>query len=109
MGYIFQGVLHLNKVVDQPLGKRGLHSLNGLQGKNTEICKRPPRQWFLCGFFSNISHKSPPWKTGATQFEWITTSKLPDMHQTTKAMGFMRSLFQYYIQITSLENGDNTV
>ena len=31
------------------------------------------------------------------------------MHETTEAMGFIRSFFHYYTQITPLENGGQTV
>ena len=58
----------------------------------------------LCGNFSIITHKSPSWKTGTTKFEWITTKKFWNLHETTKAVGFMRSHFHYYTQIT-LYNG----
>ena len=64
-------LLHTN----HPLGKRGLYSLNGLQAKNSKICTKPLRQWVLWGPFSIVIHKSPPWKTGATQFEWITSKQ----------------------------------
>ena len=50
------------------LGKRVLHSLDGLQAKNSNICKKPLRQWVLWVSFSIITHISPPWKTGATEF-----------------------------------------
>ena len=46
---------------------------------------------------------------GATQFEWITSKKIRNLHENTKAMAFMRSLFYYYTQIAPLENGVNTV
>ena len=83
-----------------PLGKRGPYSLNGLQAKKFKICTKPLRQWVLWGPFSIIIHKSPPWKTGATQFEWITSNQLRILHETTMAMGFMRLFFHYYTQIT---------
>ena len=98
-------LLHTN----QHLGKRGPHSLNGLSAKISKICTRPLRQWVLWGPFSIITHKLPPWKTGATQFKWITSKKFRNLHKTTEAMGFMTSLFHNYTQITTLENGDHTV
>ena len=102
--FAFQ-LLHTNHT----LGKRGPHSLNGLQAKSPEICTKPPRQWVLWGPSSIITHKISPWKTGAIQFEWITSKKIQNLHETTKAMGFMRSLFHYYTQITPLENGGHEV
>ena len=66
-------LLHTN----HPLGKRGPHSLNRLQAKKSEICMKPLSQSVLWGRFSISTHKSPPWKTGATQFGWITSSKIP--------------------------------
>ena len=41
---------------------------------------------------------------GATQFEWITSKKIRHLHETTEAMGSMRSLSHLYTQITPLEN-----
>ena len=32
-----------------------------------------------------------------------------NLHETTEAMGIMRSLFHYYTQITTLENGGQKV
>ena len=92
-----------------PLGNRGPYSLNELQAKKIKIFTKQLRQWVLWGPFSIIIHKSPPWKTGATQFEWITSNQLQSLHETTKPMGFMRLLFHYYTQITPLKNGGHTV
>ena len=92
-----------------PLEKWGPHSLNGLEAKNSEICKKTLRQWVLEGPFSIITYKSPPWKMGATQFEWITSKKIRNLHENTKAMGFIRSTFHYYTQITPLENGGQKI
>ena len=89
-------LLHTN----YPLGKRGSHSLNGIQTKNSEICTKPLRQWVSWGPFSIITYKSPIWKAGITQFEWITSKK---NEICTKPMNFRRSLFHYYIQITQPE------
>ena len=96
--------LHWN----HPLGKLGPHSLNGLQAKS-EICTKPLWQWVLWGPFTIITHKSPPWKTGATWFEWITSKKFRNLHETTEEMGSMRSFFHYYTEITPLENWGHTV
>ena len=59
--------------------------------------------------FPLLNTNHPPWKTGATQFEWITSKKIQYLHENTKAMGFMRLLFHHYTQITPLENGGHTV
>ena len=77
-------------------------------------CITTPKKWkfarnlrgnrVLCGNFSIITHKSPSWKQGTTKFEWITTKKFWHLHETTKAVCFMRSHFHYYTQIT-LYNG----
>ena len=75
-------LLHTNHT----LGKRGPHSLNRLQAKNSEICTKPLKQWVLWGPFSIITHKSTPWKTGATQFESITSNKIRNLHETSGAM-----------------------
>ena len=83
--------------------------MNGLEAKNSETCKKTLRQWVLEGPFSIITHKSPPWKMGATQFEWITSKKIRNLHEKTKAMGFIRSIFHYYTQITHFENGGQKI
>ena len=79
-----------------------------IQAKS-EISTKPWTQWVLWGRFSIITHKSPPWKTGATQIEWITSKKIRNLHEIIEAMGFRRSIFHYYTQITHLENGGHTV
>ena len=67
------------------------------------------RQWILWGHFSIFAHKSPPWKTGATRFEWITSKKLQNLHETTEPMDFRRSFFHLYRQIITMENEGYTV
>ena len=42
--------------INYPLGKRGPHSLNGLQAKNPAFCAEPLRQGVLFGPFSIIAH-----------------------------------------------------
>ena len=37
--------------------------------------------------FPLLHTNHPPWKTGATQFEWITSKKFHNLHETTEAMG----------------------
>ena len=49
-----------------------------------------------------------PWKTGTTQFPWVT-NRFRKYQKTTEPMCFMRSLFLYFTQITPLKNGDNTL
>ena len=70
---------------------------------------KPLSQRVLGGRSTIITNKSPPWKKGAIQFGWITSKNFQNMHETSEAMGFMRSLFHYYTQITPLENGGHTV
>ena len=91
------------------LGKRGSHHLNGLQPTIFEICTNQLMQMVLWGPFSIISHKSPPSKTWTTKFASITSNQFRKFHETIEAMGFMRSFFHFFTQITPLENGDHTV
>ena len=88
-----------------PLENRGHAVIIKLQAKNSDICTKPLRQLVLWGPSSIITHKISPLKSGVIQFEWITSKKIQNLHETTKAMGFMRSLFHYYSQITPLGNG----
>ena len=90
------------------LGKRGPHSSHGLQ-TDFENFKKPLSQCVLCGPFSFISHKSHPWKTGTTHFALITKKSFQNLQQTIELKGFMRTSFNYFIQIIPLENGDHTV
>ena len=65
---------------------------------------KPQSQRVLGGRFTIITNKSAPWKKGAIQFEWITSKNFRNMHETSEAMGFMRSYFHnfhYYTQINS--------
>ena len=87
----------------------GPPSLHALKATKFEICTKPRRQWVLWGRFSIITHNSPLWKTGTTQFEWIVNQKFQNLNVITVSMGFMRSLFHYYTQITPLESEDHTV
>ena len=91
------------------LGKQGSHNLNGLQTTYFEIRSNPLMQMVLWGPVSIISYKSPTWKTGITPFEWITTNNFRNLHESTDANGFMRSLFHYFTQITPFENGDHII
>ena len=43
-------LLHTN----HPPGKRGLHSLNELQGKNSQIWMKAPRHWVFLGFYGKV-------------------------------------------------------
>ena len=95
-------ILHFHLYhTNQLLGKRGSYNLNGLHPTIIKICTKPLRQWVLCGRFSIITHKSPPWKKGAIRFEWTTSKNFRYMHETTQAMGFMRSLFRHYYGLWS--------
>ena len=92
-----------------PLENRGHAVIIKLQAKNSDICTKPLRQLVLWGPSSIITHKISPLKSGVIQFEWITSKKIQNLHETTNVMGFMRYLFHYYTQITPLENGGHTV
>ena len=48
-------------------------------------------------------------KRGPHSLKWIVCQKFRNLHETTETMGIMRSLFNYYTQITPLENGGHTV
>ena len=51
---------------NHPLGKRGPHSLHGLQPANLEICTKYRDNGFYDITFQ-LLNKSAPWKTGTTQ------------------------------------------
>ena len=90
------------------LRKREQHNLHWLQ-TDFDIRTNPLRQRVLWGPLSIISYKSPTWKTGTTQFAWITSKSFRNFQETTETMGFMRYSFHYFTQITPLENGDHTL
>ena len=87
---------------NHPLEKQGPHSY-GSHAKYSEIYTRSLGQWVWWGPFFHYYTQTTPWKTGTTQFDWITSNKLRNLNVITVSMGFMSSLLHYYIQITSLQ------
>ena len=63
--------------------------------KETQRPYRKVRTFFIMGNLTD-------------QIFW-SVSKFWNLHETTEAMGFMRSLFHYSTQITFMENGDHTI
>ena len=91
-----------------PLEKQGPHSY-GLHAKYSEICTRLLGQWVWWGPFFHYYTQITPWKTGTTQFDWITSNKFRNLNVIIVSMGFMSSLLHYYIQITPLQSEGYTV